>query len=205
MKLWSYLLVVAGLLLILFPVWREWHYDHQQQQLLEESMRQMADSDKQALQVENDQLSQLLAQEPTIESAASELQNEQAIGIIRIAAIDVELPILEGATQKNMKVSAVHMTETAALGEIGNAAIAAHRARTAGRLFNRLDELKEDDRITILLKDKEIEYTVDHISVVKPTDISVLEPVSSGRELTLITCTPLVNPTHRLIIHATAS
>lgn len=123
-------------------------------------------------------------------------------GIITIDKIDLKLPILEGATKANMKHAAAHMKETAPIGEIGNAAIAAHRSRTAGRLFNRLNEVKVGDTISVKTSDQEYEYEVYDISIVEPTDVSVLNGNKQDKILTLITCDPLVNPTHRLIIHA---
>ncbi|MNP49025.1 Sortase family protein [compost metagenome] len=122
--------------------------------------------------------------------------------MIEIPAIDLKLPVLEGATKANMKHAAAHMTETSSLGETGNAAIAAHRARTKGRLFNRLNEVKIGDQIDIAAETGRFVYEVYDISVVEPTDVSVLEPKGDDRMLTLITCDPLKNPTHRLIIHA---
>ncbi len=125
-----------------------------------------------------------------------------AIAVIEIDKIKVKLPVLEGATQENMKYAAAHMKETAAIGEIGNAAIAAHRARKKGRLFNRLGELEAGDQIRVRTDEEELLYTVFRVSIVEPTDISVLGSNDQDRILTLITCDPVVNPTHRLIVHA---
>ncbi|MNN67995.1 Sortase family protein [compost metagenome] len=104
-----------------------------------------------------------------------------------------------------MKHAAAHMKETAPLGEVGNAAIAAHRSRTTGRLFNRLNEVKIGDTISIKTSTEEYQYEVYDISIVEPTDVSVLNGDNTSKILTLITCDPLVNPTHRLIIHAKMS
>lgn len=115
----------------------------------------------------------------------------------------MELPVLEGATKTNMRYAAAHMKETTDLGEEGNAAIAAHRSHTKGRLFNRLNEVEVGDEILIEVKEGSYVYTVDKISVVKPTDVSVLDVEDpEERVLTLITCDPLINPTHRLIVRA---
>ncbi|MNC63655.1 Sortase family protein [compost metagenome] len=104
-----------------------------------------------------------------------------------------------------MKHAAAHMKETAALGEVGNAAIAAHRSRTTGRLFNRLGEVEIGDIISIQTSTEKYQYVVYDISIVEPTDVSVLNGNKTDSILTLITCDPLVNPTHRLIIHAKLS
>jgi len=212
----SYLLFLAGLLLILFPIVREWHYEWKQDRLLEQLMESSAkpaieERGDRSLSESNDNLTALFMQQSVEESEASDddrdeqpeqPQVQQAIGIISIKKIDLKLPILEGATNENMKFAAAHVKETSAIGEVGNAAVAAHRARTKGRLFNRLNEMKVGDEIVVQAGGKTLNYTVYEISRVEPTDVSVLGRNSRDRILTLITCDPLVNPTHRLIVKA---
>lgn len=139
---------------------------------------------------------------PVQETAAVAKEGKQPIATIEIPAIDVKLPVLEGATLENMKSAAAHMTETAPLGQIGNAAIAAHRARTKGRLFNRLDEVKVGDEIVIRTAGERYVYNVYRVTIVEPADVSVLNKNGDDRMLTLITCDPVVNATHRLIVQA---
>lgn len=129
-------------------------------------------------------------------------KEDQAIAVITIDKIDLKLPVLEGATQSNLRYAAAHLTGTAGLGQKGNAAIAAHRSRKKGRLFNRLNELEAGDVVKINMKGEVFEYTVFRTTRVKPNDISVLSSNEEDAVLTLITCDPLVNPTHRLIVQA---
>ncbi|MFC4599141.1 class D sortase [Cohnella hongkongensis] len=211
MKKIAYALIAAGLILVAFPFVREYVDDREQKRLLSEMERSLSTVDptrSYALQQEFVQLSEVLDRgiEGPVESNAPDEESvpmdDKTIAIIQIDKIDLKLPILAGATQKNMKVGAAHMTETAPLGEVGNAAVAAHRARTKGRMFNRLDEMEIGDRIDIRLRDRSIAYRVTDIKVVVPTDLSVLNADGNKAILTLITCDPLVNPTHRLIVHA---
>jgi len=214
-KIASYALIAAGLILLAFPFVREYVQDREQQRLvneLEQSLSPVDPARSYSLQSEYVRLSELL--DAGIERAGTEVSpiaaseksqepmDDKTIAIIQIDKIDLKLPILEGATAKNMKVGAAHMTETAPLGEIGNAAVAAHRARTKGRMFNRLDEMEIGDRIDIRMRDSSVSYRVTDIKVVLPTDLSVLNSEGDKAVLTLITCDPLVNPTHRLIVHA---
>lgn len=209
MKKLSLILITAGAILMLFPIAREYYYDWEQQQLLNEmedsSLPITNELTNKHVATEYEQLSSIFngsAEESSPDQTSITDMNDKAIAVITIDKIDLKLAVLEGATLKNMKVGAAHMTETAPLGEIGNAAIAAHRARTKGRQFNRLNEMEVGDDISIRTKDSTLIYTVDKISVVKPTDLSVLEGNNKDAILTLITCEPLVNPTHRLIVHA---
>ncbi|MEK4062383.1 MULTISPECIES: class D sortase [Paenibacillus] len=200
---------------MLYPKASEWYNDRQQEKLLKEAEQaysELAPSSELDLKKQYAEVTALLAEESAgdepvqaAEPAEQEIEvGGKVTGIITIDKIDLKLPILEGATKANMKHAAAHMKETAPIGEIGNAAIAAHRSRTAGRLFNRLNEVKVGDTISVKTSDQEYKYEVYDISIVEPTDVSVLNGNKQDKILTLITCDPLVNPTHRLIIHAKA-
>jgi sortase A len=124
----------------------------------------------------------------------------KSIGIIKIPKIDVNLPILKDATKKNMLIGAGWLSETSRPGDIGNAALAAHRSYTYGRFFNRLDEIDIGDEFLIEFGGEEYRYTVFNKLVIEPTDRSVLARNKKDRVATLITCTPIRIATHRLII-----
>jgi sortase A len=215
LRKFSYLLILAGILIMLYPTANEWYNDRQQEKLLETAELSTADSTPQPdLKSRYAEVTQLLAEESVLDAQAQPQPQEtekpepeievggKVIALIEIDKIDLKLPVLEGATKANMKHAAAHMKETAPLGEIGNAAIAAHRARTKGRLFNRLNEVVVGDVITVKTSDQVFNYEVYDISVVDPSDVSVLDGNDKDKILTLITCDPLVNPTHRLIVHA---
>lgn len=216
----STLLICAGLLVMLFPFGREWYRDWRQQQLLQEAEQSFGSADSQEAQAQAikaySNLSRLLEQEAQAEDNGSTATAAPAapeptatpapasppIAIISIGKINLRLPVMEGATQENMKAAAAHMTETTPIGEAGNAAIAAHRARTKGRLFNRLNELEAGDEIIVEVKGGKLTYTVFQVSRVDPSDTSVLRRNKVDSVLTLITCDPVVNPVYRLIVQA---
>ncbi len=233
----SYVLIFAGLLVMLFPYAREWYYDWRQDRLLGEMERQLYQAEDPAAEAAREaayrELSQLMQREAqalpgeelsaeaalpadaasSTASTAAEAPAatpkptptpKPAIAILTIEKINLKLPVLEGATEENMKLAAGHMVETTPLGQTGNAAIAAHRALTKGRLFNRLDELGEGDQIVVDQKGERTVYTVFKTFLVEPTDVSVLRGSKTDKVLTLITCDPVVNATHRLIVQAKA-
>lgn len=216
MRKLSYVIILAGILIMLYPQASEWYNDRQEAQLLNELEQNFQNT----ATIEADtntkntyaQVNQLLAEEPaepeiTAEPVVAEQkeQEPEAIALIQIDKIDLKLPVLEGATKANMKHAAAHITETSPIGEVGNAAIAAHRARTKGRLFNRLNEVENGDIIKVTTNGQTYAYKVFDTLVVEPTDVSVLNRNDKDKILTLVTCDPLVNPTHRLIIHAKLS
>lgn len=205
MKKLSYLFIIVGICVMLLPSITEWIADREQDKLLQIAEAGTIQSINEATIDDYAQVSRLLDEG---ESSSEEDENEAVklengvIGIISIDAIDLKLPILEGATKKNMKHAAAHMSETTALGQVGNAAIAAHRAHTEGRLFNRLDEVSMGDEILVQNEKEKYRYKVYNIVIVEPTDLSVLDKNDEDAIITLITCDPMINPTHRLIVQA---
>lgn len=208
MKKWAYALIILGVLVIVYPQANEWYDDWQQERLLSQAEQEAAVSHQDTtknLKIGYSEVNALLnegAAADNINSKSDTPVNGQILGVIRIPVIDVELPVVEGATRENMRSAAVHISETDQLGQKGNFAVAAHRAHKAGRLFNRLGEVKVGDRIQIESSGQQYNYQVDRIRIVEPTEVSVLESDRQSQELTLVTCDPLINPTHRLIVHA---
>ncbi|MEC0183688.1 class D sortase [Paenibacillus peoriae] len=214
----SYAFIFLGILLILFPKATEWNEDREQHELLLKAA-ELPPEKKEA--VLNPQLADSYTRLSTrlTEASISEARHsispapapitnadeQTPIATISISRINLKLPVLEGATRQNMKHAAVHMAETGTLGQVGNAAIAAHRARTPGRLFNRLDEMELGDEIVVNTQGGQFVYRVYSIKVVDPKDVSVLKSFKKQKLLTLITCNPLVTPTHRLIVQAKLS
>jgi sortase A len=121
-------------------------------------------------------------------------------GIIKIEKIDLELPILTDATEKNMKISVASIKGTGKPGQIGNYSIAGHRSHTYGKNFNRLNEVEAGDFIIINNGKNQFNYEVMEKLYVKPEEVEVLEGNQTDKEITLVTCHPMINPTHRLII-----
>jgi sortase A len=126
----------------------------------------------------------------------------QAIGKITIPKIDLTMAILEGSSATNLNRGAAHISGTSAFGEVGNVGIAGHRGRSYGIMFNRLDEMEKGDLIEITSGGVTYTYEVYETKIVEPTDMTVLYRNNIDKVLTLVTCDPVHNPTHRLIVHA---
>lgn len=121
------------------------------------------------------------------------------IGIMYIPKINLQVAVSEGTDMKTLKYAVGHFSGTALPGKRGNSCFAGHRSYTYGEYFNRLDELKIGDLITIETKDGKYAYKVNKINVVNPSDTYVLDQTNDS-EITLVTCTPIRIATHRLIV-----
>jgi len=108
-----------------------------------------------------------------------------AIAVLRIPKIHVEVAVLEGTDDLTLNRGVGHVAGTAKPGEIGNIAIAGHR----DGFFRGLKDIALGDTIEMLTKERTETYIIDRITIVDPTDVSVLAS-SSQALLTLITCYP---------------
>lgn len=134
-------------------------------------------------------------------SENGEFDNEETLCLLRIHKIKLEEAVKEGSTKGVLSSALGHVEKTAMPGENGNCCIAGHRNYVFGKYFNRLDEVTTGDVIELETKDNLYTYEVISKEVVKPEEVSVLD-YADGKNLTLITCTPFMVGTHRLIVHA---
>lgn len=222
------MIIFIGLSTIAYPKISELYADYQQQKLIKEWQENLAIIDNEdTIEIENKKI-QNLCQECNIstkinenklnaeeqkkreeekkkeeEKAAREKENyiqKYMEGVLKIDKIKFSQPILKGATKENMKISVASIENTGKAGEIGNYAIAGHRSRTFGRNFNRLEEVEAGDTVKVDSGDNQYKYTVTEKLYVKPEEVWVLYSNGKDKEITLITCHPMNNPTQRLII-----
>jgi|SRR5580698_5681619 sortase A len=126
-----------------------------------------------------------------------------AIAILRIPKIQVEVPVLEGTDDLTLNRGVGHVTGTANPGENGNVAIAGHR----DGFFRGLKDVAIGDSIEMVIPGRTETYIIDRITIVRPSDVSVLQPRPHA-SLTLITCYPFYfvgSAPQRYIVQASVS
>ncbi|MEA5151963.1 MAG: class D sortase [Oscillospiraceae bacterium] len=126
-------------------------------------------------------------------------------GVISIPAIELTMPVVEGADSYSLRAAVGWLPESAEMGSAGNCVIFGHRMYEYGRHFNRLDELREGDSIILYdAKGSIFTYTVTGTETIEPdTLMDTLAGHNEGFGLTLVTCTPTKIATHRLLVYAT--
>jgi sortase A len=138
----------------------------------------------------------------------------QGLTRIKIAAIDVDTVVVEGTTPAALRAGAGHYPETPLPCEDGNVGIAGHRT-TYGKPFANLDRLKPGDTVILTTPIGQCTYQIDHAPqdrnpvndlgaafIVLPTDLSVVAPDPSHRELTLTSCHPKHSASRRIVVQA---
>jgi len=124
------------------------------------------------------------------------------IGYISIPKINIYLPIYHGVADSTLAKGIGHLKETSLPygGESTHAALAGHTGLSKQKMFDDIDKLVEGDEFQIYVLDKVLTYKVDKISIVDPNDVSQIQ-IEEGKDyVTLITCTPRLVNTHRLLV-----
>jgi sortase A len=124
------------------------------------------------------------------------------IGRISIPRLHISAIVEEGVDDGTLARAIGHIPGTAFPGEIGNVGIAGHR----DTFFRKLKDLQPNDKIDFATHGGHYRYTVDSLTVVEPSDVSVLE-AKGGKVLTIVTCFPfqyIGNAPRRFIVHAVA-
>ncbi|HFI0500309.1 TPA: class C sortase [Streptococcus suis] len=131
------------------------------------------------------------------------IYEDHIIGVISIPKISVRLPVFDQTTEAFLSKGATYLEGTSYPigGESTHSVISGHRGLTEAKLFTDLPDLVKGDRFYIELGEGEIHaYQVDDIKVVEPTDVSSLQIVKGQDYITLVTCTPYMVNSHRLLV-----
>jgi sortase A len=98
--------------------------------------------------------------------ANASLDKKQVIGRMAIPTIGLELPILNGSTEKNLLSGGATVKEKEEMGK-GNYALAGHNMSKKGVLFSDISKLKKNDKVYLYDSENEYEYAVQQVTEVK--------------------------------------
>ncbi|KRM55397.1 sortase [Lacticaseibacillus sharpeae JCM 1186 = DSM 20505] len=124
------------------------------------------------------------------------------IAQITIPKIAVSLPVFNHTTDWLLQFGSCLLDGTSypTGGKSTHAVISAHRGVPNATLFTNLPRLKNGDKFFIKIGNKTLAYKVYKRQVVEPTNTEVLK-IQPGKDIvTLMTCTPYMINSHRLLI-----
>ncbi|MDG4525831.1 class C sortase [Streptococcus suis] len=210
------LIFVFGLLITVYPLISQFYYRY-------ESDREIESFYEQAQQLPSEEVSKRLEkaraynqtldpskmQDPYSEEEkagiaeyARMLEVKEKIGFVEIPKINERIAIYAGTTEDVLQKGAGHL-EGSSLpvgGESTHAVISAHRGLPNASLFTNLDRLKIGDQFYIHNIAETLAYEVDQILVVEPSDFDPVMVQSGEDYATLLTCTPYMINSHRLLV-----
>ena len=130
------------------------------------------------------------------------LEVEEMVGHIKIPKIKVDIPIRAGTSEDVLQKGAGHLEGTSLPigGSSTHTVITAHRGLPNAKLFRNLDQLAYGDIFYITNIKETIAYKVDKIQVVEPSNFEPVLVVEKKDYATLLTCTPYMINSHRLLV-----
>ena len=133
---------------------------------------------------------------------AEQLTVGGVICYIDIPKINVYLPVQHGTGAETLEKSVGHVVGTSLPvgGSSTHAVLSAHSGMASSKLFSDIDQLAVGDTFYIHVLGEVLAYEVDAINTVLPTDTSLLQIEEGDDLVTLVTCTPFVINTHRLLV-----
>ena len=133
---------------------------------------------------------------------SDEYIRKHLIGAISVPSIEVTLPLFDTTNEKLLQEGATVLQGTSfPTGGIDtHSVISAHSGLPEKKLFTDLEDVKIGEIFVITLFEEKLAYEVDKIDVVEPRDTSVID-IEPGRDIvTLLTCTPYMINSHRLLV-----
>lgn len=122
-----------------------------------------------------------------------------------IPSIGVDMPILEGPTEKTLdRGGAWHIPNTSDPVKGGNFVISGHRWKylpPSSMTLYLLDKVQDGDPIIVYWQGVEYDYIVTGHKIVNPNQTDILNDTAQPR-LTVFTCTPLFSTARRLVLFA---
>lgn len=124
------------------------------------------------------------------------------MGYIEIPKISVSLIIYHSIDEDVLQKGIGHVPETHLPigGNNTHSVLAGHTGLPSAKLLTNIDHLKIGDRFYIHVLNEVLEYKIDDISVVEPSEVSRLNVISGKDCVTLVTCTPYGVNSHRLLV-----
>ncbi|MGH2954221.1 MAG: sortase [Solirubrobacterales bacterium] len=131
---------------------------------------------------------------------AREAERGEAIGRLTIAAIDLNIVVVEGTDTESLRKGPGHYPETAFPGHPGTVAVAGHRT-TYLAPFRHIDELGRGDEVTLEMPYATFTYRFENQRIVDPSQVGVVRDVDHDR-LVLTACHPLYSAAQRIVVFA---
>ena len=132
------------------------------------------------------------------------LEVHEMIGHVEIPKINQNLPIYAGTSDEVLQKGVGHLEGTSLPigGNSTHSVLTAHSGLPEATLFTELSRLEIGDKFYIHNIKETMAYQVNQIKVIEPSNFDDLLIDPGHDYVTLLTCTPIMINTHRLIVRA---
>lgn len=201
-------LILIGLLIALYPFYVDSLNGLIDQKRIEQVQKKSVEETaalQQKMATENERLQKNglnPGTDPFKDAEQVEGMQAELIGSINIPKININLPLYDETNTDVLEIGAgvLQGTSFPTGGKSTHSVISAHSGLPNRLFFTDLEELKIGDQFILTVLGEKLAYQVDEIEVVMPDDTSSLT-IQEGRDLvTLLTCTPYMINSHRLLV-----
>ncbi|QIK52305.1 class C sortase [Jeotgalibaca porci] len=213
------LIFLLGLGIFMYPNLTQIYAKISQYQIILSYNRQQSEMSKEIKKIEMARIAEynkslidntVVYEDPfeTNEAATETLKDKSSeklgdpIGYIAIPKISVNVPIYNGTTDYILQ-KGIGLLEKSSMpvgGAGTHAALTGHRGLPESKLFTDLDEMKIGDIFYIHSLAGTLAYEVESVETVLPHETETLKIMDDRDLVTLITCTPYMINTHRILV-----
>lgn len=212
-----YLVFLIGFGILLYPHVSNFYYRYESDQLtnsFDQEKKTLASEEvKERIdlaQAFNESLNNVVSEDPYTKSRheagrveyARMLELHEKIGYVEIPKIEVKLPVYAGTSETVLQKGVGHLEGTSLPigGSDTHTVLTAHTGLPKARLFTDLTKVKIGDTFYIHNIVETLAYEVDQIVVAEPTQFEELLVKPGQDYATLLTCTPYMINSHRLLV-----
>ncbi|MBO1308339.1 class C sortase [Enterococcus sp. 669A] len=216
-KLFMLLIFLVGLLVMTYPFYSNALNDFVDQRRLEQVQEEnrtqskvLAEKSKEEMKKRNEELAVnglVPSADPFDDNAESriasdEYASEHLIGAVSIPAIRITIPLFDLTNDQLLQIGATVLQGTSypTGGSNTHSVISAHSGLPEKKLFTDLEEVAKGEIFVLTVFNEKLAYEVEDIQVVKPNDTSSLKVEADRDVVTLLTCTPYMINSHRLLV-----
>lgn len=170
LRLFSWLLILGGLLTLLFSGYQLWSSSHKENERLSEAETMLSTADE-------------ASKEDVVDI---EYETGQTIGLLYIPKLDREIPIIEGTDEDELDQGVGHYHDTGLPGQNRQILLSGHR----DTVFRNFDELEDGDEFHVKMEYGTYQYKIRDHEVVEADNTTVIDPSRKDEYLTVSTCYP---------------
>lgn len=211
------LVLIVGICAALYPFVSDGLSQYVEQQVISYHQRKANEQNEEQIAAEKERLEQKNREiakknNPGADHLAGQPEKEpiqdmsfferHTIAVLKIPEINVSLPVYDQTKDIFLTRGATLLEGTSypTGGTSTHSVISAHRGLPEAKLFTDLPKLKKGDEFFIEINQETLAYKVDDITVIEPTETETLKIVEGKDYVTLMTCTPYMINSHRLLV-----
>lgn len=206
------LLFIAGVLTMTYPFYVNELNNFLDQKRMESSLKKNQaeyEAERQRMLEENEQFKNSGINpgadpfnEEEAQTVSEEYYQQHMIGKVNIPKLALEIPLFDTTNNELLEIGATVLQGTSypVGGGSTHSVISAHRGLPQRELFTNLPKLTFGDIFLLEVLDEILAYEVREIEVVEPHETSSLKIVAEKDLVTLVTCTPYMINSHRLLV-----